>query len=188
MSAVLLSLLLSTGEVPAATPATALQDAVDCVMAAWNAYDTHAARNCYAEKPVARNAHGVVPVDWASEGHLRAFDRAARSRFRAEVRRAEGDAIEYRLHETNDFLTALGLDGVSALWRYTVRDGRIEEEELLDADASFRSRLRKFMEWGRTARPAGWQSVVDSEGSVRFDGETASRLIAVAKEWQSSQP
>jgi hypothetical protein len=186
MSAILLSLLLSTGEAPAA--ATGLQVAVDCVTAAWNAYDSDAARKCYAEKPVARNAHGVVPIDWPSEGRLRSFDRVARSRFRAEVRRAEGDAIEYRLHETNDFLAALGLDGVSALWRYTVRDGRIEEEELLDADASFRSRLRKFTEWGRTAKPAGWESVVDSEGSVRFDGETASRLIALAKEWPGSRP
>jgi hypothetical protein len=188
MSAVLLSLFLSTGEVPAATTATGLQTAVDCVMAAWNAYDADAARKCYAEKPVARNAHGVVPIDWASEGRLRSFGRVARSRFRAEVRRAEGDAIEYRLHETNDLLTAMGLDGVSALWRYTVRDGRIEEEELLDSDASFRSRLRKFTEWGRTTKPAGWESVVDSEGVVRFDGETASQLIALAKEWATAKP
>jgi hypothetical protein len=188
MSAILLSLLLSTGEVPAAATASGLQAAVDCVTAAWNAYDADAARKCYAEKPVARNAHGVVPIDWTSESGLRSFDRVARSRFRAEVRRAEGDAVEYRLHETNDFLAALGLDGVSALWRYTVRDGRIAEEEILDADASFRSRLRKFTEWGRTAKPAGWESVVDSEGVVRFDGETAPRLIALAKEWPGSKP
>ena len=188
MSAVLLSLLLSHGEVPAATAATGPKAAVDCVMAAWNAYDADAARKCYAEKPVARNAHGVVPIDWAFESRLRSFDRVARSRFRAEVRHAEGDAIEYRLHETNDFLAALGLDGVSALWRYTVRDGRIEEEELLDSDASFRSRLRKLTEWGRTAKPAGWESVVDTDGVVRFDGETASRLIALAKEWRGGQP
>jgi hypothetical protein len=188
MSAVLLSLLLSTAEVPAAAPPAGLQAAVDCVTAAWNAYDADAARKCYAEKPVARNAHGVVPIDWALQGRLRSFDRVARARFRAEVRRAEGDAVEYRLHETDDFLAALGLDGVSALWRYTVRDGRIEEEELLDADASFRSRLRKFMEWGRTTKPSGWESVVDSEGVVRLDGEAASRLIALAKEWQGSQP
>ena len=77
---------------------------------------------------------------------------------------------------------------MSALWRYTVRDGRIEEEELLEADASFRSRLRKFTEWGRTTKPAGWESVVDSEGSVRFDGETAARLIALVKEWSGSKP
>ena len=188
MSAVLLSLLLFHGEVPAATAAAGPKAAVDCVMVAWNAYDADAARQCYGEKPVARNAHGVVPIDWAFERGLRSFDRVARSRFRAEVRRAEGDAIEYRLHETNDFLAALGLDGVSALWRYTVREGRVEEEELLDADASFRSRLRKFTEWGRTAKPAGWESVVDSEGIVRFDGETASRLIALAKEWRGSTP
>jgi hypothetical protein len=184
MSAVLLSLLLSSTEAPAASP-TAHQAAVDCVMAAWNAYDADAARKCYAQKPVARNAHGVVPIDWAFERGLRAFDRVARSRFRAEVRRAEGEAIEYRLHETNEFLTALGLDGVTALWRYTVRDGRIEEEELLDSDASFRSRLRKLTEWGRTTKPEGWGSVVDSDGSVRFDGETAPRLIALAKEWSA---
>jgi hypothetical protein len=77
---------------------------------------------------------------------------------------------------------------VSALWRYTVRDGRIEEEELLDSDASFRSRLRKFTEWGRTTKPAGWESVVDREGVVRFDGETASRLIALARDWQGPKP
>ena len=188
MNAIVLSLLLSHGEVPAVTAAAGPKAAVDCVMAAWNAYDADAARQCYGEKPVARNAHGVVPVDWAFERGLRSFDRVARSRFRAEVRRAEGEAIEYRLHETNDFLAALGLDGVSALWRYTVRDGRVEEEELLDADASFRSRLRKFTEWGRTAKPAGWESVVDPEGIVRFDGETASRLIALAKEWRGSTP
>jgi hypothetical protein len=69
-----------------------------------------------------------------------------------------------------------------------VRDGLVEEEELLDADASFRSRLRKLTEWGRTTKPAGWESVVDSEGSVRFDGETAARLIALAREWPGSKP
>jgi hypothetical protein len=187
MNAVLLSLLLSSGQAPAATQ-TDLQAAVDCVMAAWNAFDADAARKCYAEKPVARNAHGVVPIDWAFVGGLRSFDRVARSRFRAEVRRVEGDAIEYRLHETNDLLTAMGLDGVSALWRYTVRGGRIEEEELLDSDASFRSRLRKLTEWGRTTKPAGWESVVDAEGSVRFDGDSAARLIALAKEWSAAKP
>jgi hypothetical protein len=187
MNAVLLSLLLSSAEGLAAIPAEG-PAAVDCVMAAWNAYDADAARKCYAEKPVARNAHGVVPIDWAFERGLRSFDRVARSRFRAEVRRTEGETVEYRLHETNDFLTALGLDGVSALWRYTVRGGRIEEEELLDSDASFRSRLRKLTEWGRTAKPAGWGSVVDTEGSVRFDGDTAPALIALAKEWSGAKP
>lgn len=187
MNAVLLSLLLSSTQAPAAIPAVG-PAAVDCVMAAWNAYDADAARKCYAEKPVARNAHGVVPIDWAFERGLRSFDRVARSRFRAEVRRTVGETIEYRLHETNDFLTALGLDGVSALWRYTVRGGLIEEEELLDSDASFRSRLRKLTEWGRTAKPAGWESVVDAEGSLRFDGETAPRLIALAKEWSAAKP
>ena len=188
MNAVLLSLLLFSGEVPAAAASAGPQGAVDCVIAAWNAYDADAARRCYAEKPAARNAHGVVPIDWEFERGLRAFDRVARSRFRAEVRRTEGEAIEYRLHETNDFLAALGLEGVTALWRYTVRDGLVEEEELLDADASFRSRLRKLTEWGRTTKPAGWESVVDSEGSVRFDGETAARLIALAREWPGSKP
>jgi hypothetical protein len=187
MNAVLLSLLLSGAEAPAAIPAEG-PAAVDCVMAAWNAYDADAARKCYAEKPVARNAHGVVPIDWTFERGLRSFDRVARARFRAEVRQAEGETVEYRLHETNDFLAALGLDGVSALWRYTVRSGRIEEEELLDSDASFRTRLRKFTEWGRTARPAGWEAVVDSEGSVRFDGDSAAGLIALAKQWSGPKP
>jgi hypothetical protein len=186
MNVVLLSLFLFIGEVPA--PAAATHPAVECVMAAWNAYDADAARKCYAEKPVARNAHGVVPIDWTFERGLRAFDRVARSRFRAEVRRTEGEAVEYRLHETNEFLTALGLESVTALWRYTVRDGRIEEEDLLDADTAFRSRLRKLAEWGRTAKPAVWKLVVDAEGAIRFDGETAPHLIALAKEWSAARP
>ena len=93
-----------------------------------------------------------------------------------------------RLHETNDFLAALGLDGVSALWRYSVRDGRIEEEELLDSDASFRSRLRKLTEWGRTAKPAGWESVVDHGGRRALRWRDRARLIALAKEWPAPEP
>src|SRR5262245_1101588 len=66
-----------------------LRAAVDCVMAAWNAYDTDASQKCYADGAVSRNAHGVVPIDWAFERGLRAFDRVARSRFRAEIRQAD---------------------------------------------------------------------------------------------------
>jgi carboxymethylenebutenolidase len=161
--------------------------AVDCVMAAWNAYDVEAMKKCYADGAVSRNAHGVVPIDWAFEANLRAFDRVARSNFRAEIRQAGGGSVEYRLHETNDLITALGLEGVSALWRYVVRDGRIAEEELLDADGAFRTRLRKLTEWGRTSKPAGWESVVDSEGIVRFDGSTAPTLIRLAKEFSAKR-
>jgi carboxymethylenebutenolidase len=167
--------------------ADASRSAVDCVMSAWNAYDVAASRRCYAESPVARSAHGVVPIDWSFEGRLRSFDRVARSRFRAEIRQADDSSVEYRLHETNDFISALGLDGVTAMWRYAVRDGRITEEDHLEADGPFRSRLRKFMEWGRTSQPAGWDTVVDSEGTLRFDGPTAEPLIRLAKEWSAAR-
>jgi carboxymethylenebutenolidase len=171
----------------AAPSDAALRAAVDCVMSAWNASDVEASRKCYADAAVSRNAHGVVPIDWAFERGLREFDRVARSRFRAEIRGTDGDVVEYRLHETNDFISALGLEGVSAIWRYTVRDGRITEEDLLDADASFRTRLRKLTEWGRTTKPAGWETVADSEGIVRFDGSTAATLIRLAKEWSAAR-
>jgi hypothetical protein len=160
-----------------------LRGAVDCVVAAWNAHDAEAARRCYVEGAVSRNAHGVVPVDWELARGLRAFDRVARARFRAEVRSTDGGAVEYRLHETNDFLAALGLDGASAIWRYVVRDGRIAEEDLMEADGTFRIRLRKLTAWGRSTKPQGWESVVDAEGSVRFDGTTAPVLIRLAKEF-----
>ncbi len=170
----------------AARGAEASRSAVGCVMAAWNAYDVEASRKCYAEAAVARNAHGVVPIDWDFERGLRSFDRVARSRFRAEVRGVDEDSVEYRLHETNDFIAALGLDGVTALWRYAVRDGRITEEEHLEADGRFRTRLRRLADWGRTSHPAGWDSVVDAEGIVRFDGTTAATLIRLAKEWSTA--
>jgi hypothetical protein len=156
-------------------------------MAAWNAYDVDASRRCYAESPVARSAHGVVPLDWEFERGLRAFDRVARSRFRAEVREADDARVEYRLYETNDFISALGLDGVTARWRYAVHDGRIAEEEHLEADGRFRTRLRRLTEWGRTSKPAGWDSVVDAEGVLRFDGATAETLIRLAKEWSAAR-
>ena len=172
------------GAGPFAAP---LRAAVECVMSAWNAFDVDASRRCYAADAVARSAHGVVPIDWELEQRLRAFDRVARSRFRAEIRLEESGVVEYRLHETNDFLSALGLQGVSALWRYVIRDGRIAEEEHLDADASFRTRLRKFTEWGRISKPAGWESVVDSDGIVRFDGSTAPTLIRLGQEWSATR-
>jgi dienelactone hydrolase len=175
----------TTAAAPAADAAA--RAAVDCVMAAWNAYDTDASRKCYAASPVSRNAHGVVPIDWDFERGLRGFDRVARSKFSAEVVRLDGKSVEFRLRETNDFLTALGLEGVTAIWRYTLTDGRIAEEELLDSDASFRTRLRKLTGWGTTGKPAGWESVVDSEGTVRFDGRTAPTLIRLAKEFAATR-
>ena len=193
MIGILLALLSSapvaTPGVKLAAPASASdpRSAVECVMTAWNAYDVEASRKCYADSPVARNAHGVVPIDWDFERGLRAFDRVARSRFTAEIVKADATSVEYRLRETNDLVTALGLEGVTALWRYVVREGRITEEELMDADGAFRSRLRKMAEWGRASKPAGWESVVDSEGVVRFDGSTASTLIRLAKDFSATR-
>jgi carboxymethylenebutenolidase len=169
----------------AAAGDAASRAAVDCVMAAWNAYDTDSSRRCYAASPVARNAHGVVPIDWDFERGLRGFDRVARSKFTADIVRVDRASVEYRLRETNDFLAALGLDGVTAIWRYTLEGGLIAEEELLDSDASFRTRLRKFTGWGTTEKPPGWESVLDSEGTVRFDGTTAPTLIRLAREWSN---
>src|SRR5262245_41875638 len=158
MGPVLLTLLLASPSPEAPPEEAALRAAVECVMDAWNAYDVEASRKCYAADAVARHAHGVVPIDWEMESRLRSFDRVVRSRFRAEIRRTDGSAIEYRLTETNEFLEALGLESVSALWRYVVRDGRIAQEEHLDADPSFQASLRRFTRWGTTNQPAGWKA------------------------------
>ena len=129
-----------------------------------------------------------MPIDWAFEprSNLRAFDRVARSKFRAEVRQADGSNVDFTLHETNDFIAALGLESVTAIWRYTVKDGRVAEEDLQQGAAAFRTSLRKLTQWGRSRKPAGWVAVVDSEGIVRFDASTAETLIRLAKEFTAT--
>jgi hypothetical protein len=95
--------------------------------------------------------------------------------------------IDFGLHETNDFLGALGLEGVTVHWRYVVRDGRIVEEELLKPDGAFPARLREVTAWGRARKPAGWAAVTDSSGNIHFDGTTAPGLVALAREWSRSK-
>jgi hypothetical protein len=83
-------------------------------------------------------------IDWEFERRLREFDAAARSRFRFEILDARHPHVELTLYETNQLLDALGLERVTAQWRYTVRGGRVLEEQLLEADGAFGAALQEF--------------------------------------------
>ena len=163
------------------------QRAVACVIAAWNAYDTDGARRCYDESAVAVWSGERQAIDWAFERRLREFDAAARSRFVFDIIDARPPDVEFTLHETNQLLDALGLERVTARWRYTVRRGRVAEEQLLQADGRFGAALEEFTRWGRERRPEGWASVTDRGGNIRFDGASAPALIALAGEWSRSR-
>ena len=161
--------------------------AVACVIAAWNAYDADGARRCYDESAVAVWSGERQAIDWEFERRLREFDSAARSRFHFEILDARHPNVEVSLYETNQLLDALGLDRVTARWRYTVRGGRVVEEQLLEADGRFRAALQEFTRWGGERRPEGWASVTDRDGKVRFDGAVVPALIALAGEWSRSR-
>jgi hypothetical protein len=164
-----------------------LQAAVSCVITAWNAYDAEAARRCYHESAAALWSGERKPIDWRFERRLRAFDAAARSGFRFEILRTRGSIVEFSLHETNQLLEALGLPSVTARWRYTIRGGRIVEEQLLEGDGAFGAALRELAKWARERRPEKWASVTDAERNIRFDGDTAPRLIDLAREWSRTR-
>ena len=160
---------------------------VECVISAWNAYDVERSRRCYAESAVALRGGERVALDWNAERRYRAFDAAAHSRFGFEVLQSRESSVAFALHETNDFLGALGVEGVTVRWRYDVADGVIVAEELLKSDAAFPAVFREFSAWGRDRQPAGWTSVLDADGQVLFDGATAPHLIALAREWVRSK-
>lgn len=180
MPCLLLSVLLSTPVDVAGVPVAA----VACVIDAWNAAHLERSRSCYADSAVAVWSGERKPIDWEAQRRYRAFDAAARSRFRFDVLAARDSTVDFALHETNDFLEALGLEGVTVHWRYVVRDGRIVEEELRRPDAVFPGVLRAFSAWGRERKPDGWAAVTDAHGDIRFDGATAPQLIALARKWQ----
>ncbi len=121
LSLIALGCLLSVA--PTAQPQATgeLDAAVGCVIAAWNAYDADAARRCYDESAVALWSGERHAIDWEFERRLREFDAAARSRFRFEILEARHPNVEFTLYETNQLLDALGLERVTARWRYTVR-------------------------------------------------------------------
>ncbi len=187
LSLIVLGCLLSAA--PAAHPQATgdLTAAVTCVIAAWNAYDADGARRCYDNSAVAVWKGERHAIDWEFERRLREFDAAARSRFRFEILDARHPDVEFTLYETNELLDALGLERVTARWRYTVRGGLVVEEQLLKADGRFGAALQEFTRWGRERRPEGWTSVTDGDGNVRFDGATAPALIALAREWSRSR-
>ena len=171
----------------AATEDRELRAAVSCVISAWNAYDADASRECYSQSAVAVWNHEPKPIDWDFVRRLRAFDSGARSRFRFKINKARHPKVEFTLLETNHLIEALGLKRVTARWRYTVQGGRVVEEELLEGDGAFRAALQELTSWGRQTNPEGWASVTDQKGNIRFDGATAVRLIALAREWSRSR-
>jgi hypothetical protein len=161
--------------------------AVACVIDAWNAAHLERSRKCYADSAVAVWSGERKTIDWEAERRYRAFDAAARSRFRFDVLAARDSTVDFALHETNDFLEALGLEGVTVHWRYVVREGRIVEEEFLKADDAFPGVLREFTAWGRARQPEGWGAVTNATGGVHFDGKTAPTLVALARQWLRSR-
>jgi hypothetical protein len=122
-------------------------------------------------------------VDWGTEAGYREFDGVTHAVFRYEVVAVTGNTVEIALHERNDFLSALGLRGVTARWRYVVQQGLIAEQHHLEADAAFAAAFRRFTAWGRTARPSRWREVLGPDGDVRFNRHTAPLLVALAREW-----
>lgn len=136
-----------------------LKGAVSCVISAWNAYDPDASRKCYADAAVAIWNHESKPIDWDFERRLRLFDSGVRSRFRFKINEARHSR------------------------RYTVRGGRVVEEELLEGDRAFGTAVQELGKWGRERKPEGWSSVTDEKGNIRFDGSTAAALIGLAHDW-----
>jgi hypothetical protein len=126
-------------------------------------------------------------MDWEFSKRLREFDAAAHSRFRFKILKARHPNVEFTLYETNDLIDALGLKRVMARWRYTVRGGRVVEEQLLKGDGPFRAALQELTRWGREQRPEGWDSVTDKNGNIRFDGTNAPKLIDLARQWSRSR-
>jgi len=164
-----------------------LEFAVACVVMSWNAYDADAARKCYHRSATAVWNGRRKDIDWELERQLREFDAAAGSRFRFEIRETQHPHVEYTLFETNRLLDALGLKGVTARWRYTVRDSQVIEEQLLKGDETFKATLEEFSRWGRELRPEGWLFVSDAKGNPRFDGKSAPGLVRLAREWSRSR-
>ena len=161
--------------------------AVACVIRAWNAYDADAARKCYHRSAMAVWNGRRKDIDWEFERQLREFDAAAGSRFSFEIRESLHPHVEFTLFETNRLLEALGLKRVTARWRYTVREGQVVEEQLLNGDETFKATLQEFSRWGREQRPQGWLFVSDAKGNARFDGKSAHGLVRLAREWSRSR-
>ena len=166
---------------------TGPRNAAACLISAWNAYDSEAARRCYTAHAVAVRGGQRIAIDWEAERGYRAFDAVAHSRFQFEIAAATDSTVEIVLHEQNEFLQALGLSGVTARWYYLVAGDLIAAEQHLQADSAFARVFREFTAWGRRSHPEGWTDVVDHSGDVVFSGSSAPLLIKLALKWARSE-
>jgi len=176
-------ILVSVGHAPLLAQSPG--DAAACVLAAYNRHDVTFETRCFAPEAISVHRGARRPFDWEAEARYRRFDAAVHARFRHEPQPSAGDAVEVLLFEKNDFLEALGIDEVRARWRYSTRGGLVRESHLLSEPMpAFAAALGSFSDWLRSRPSSDVAQVLDSTGSVIFDGKTGARLVALAREWR----
>jgi hypothetical protein len=177
-------ILVSVSQAPA--PAQSPADAAACVLAGYNRHDVAFEARCFATSAISVDRRGERrPFDWEAEARYRRFDAVVHARFRHEPQPSAGDVVEVLLFETNDFLRALGIDEIRARWRYVTRGGLVRESHLLgEPTPAFAAALRSFSDWLRSRPSRDAAQVLDSTGSIVFDGKTAAPLVALARKWR----
>lgn len=161
------------------------EEVVDRFMEAQNAHDIETVLTLLADDFVFRDRESTFEASRSEVRPLFEWDAATRWQGEASVIRTAGDTVRVRLVETNQFLERLGLGPMSHDVTFVVADGRIRE-----VVASFDSGLQQsvdsavapVLEWARETRPARLEGLIGPDGTIVYDGRSASGWLALLRD------
>lgn len=163
---------------------------VDALVRRVNEHDVEGALGMLTDDFEFRDTAGTFSIDREGTRSMLEWDVVVKARAEVEVLSEDGDSIEVRLTETNDFLAALGVDALSHRVRYVVDrasgdgEGLIQAIVLLEAErvgSRISGALEPAMEWARRERPEALSAVM-ADGSPVYTGESAPAWLELLAE------